>query len=499
MRKIDSVLNEKLKNSQQTPANNAQPKMSIKVSRARTTIMDSDYWTVETIRTKEGLGDISVSSRRMLPYGSPDRIYEIHVDHATVKTTIREYPDYLEVGWKPQFELGEGSSVAIAFNINWQLYRNKWRMVTDEKPYIFWVDDNNVLWGQLWDESLSRIQLATSVMKVKAIRGWKNTRYPDKDQGIVVAYIKTDGRVYYRNFCQQSNLAYIWEMERIISEFSNFAHSINLFITNDYRIGIVISEALGNTKVLIAERNWSGMAIEMEKIHASISEYNLNLLPVNYENTYMADTITASIKNYSIGLLWAGETAPIKAENMMIIDRMVGEEVGLGDGVQTEFQIYHQGFEETVYVDGIPVNNYVLTDKNLVFDSAPTGLITIDYTWENWAKQIKLTMAHGISQIDGSHSSFYVEDFNYSSFMATDISLGSYNTVKPSTYVGSNEIILLIGDFNQAANPLTIIYTSPGLKGEVGQEVAAFSISFDAINLAPLIIPAPEVEAIWNE
>lgn len=46
MRNITSYLNEKLKSTQQTPANKADPKMSVKVSRARTTVMDSDYWTV---------------------------------------------------------------------------------------------------------------------------------------------------------------------------------------------------------------------------------------------------------------------------------------------------------------------------------------------------------------------------------------------------------------------------------------------------------------------
>ena len=67
MRNITSYLNEKLKSTQQTPANKADPKMSVKVSRARTTVMDSDYWTVEAIRT--GLiGDISLAARRRVPY-----------------------------------------------------------------------------------------------------------------------------------------------------------------------------------------------------------------------------------------------------------------------------------------------------------------------------------------------------------------------------------------------------------------------------------------------
>ena len=93
MRSVNSLMEEKLKSDQQTPANKAAPQMSIQVSRARSTIMDSDYWTVETIRQKTGLGDVSVAPRRYKPYGRPNRIYEIHVDNGVVGTSIREYPD----------------------------------------------------------------------------------------------------------------------------------------------------------------------------------------------------------------------------------------------------------------------------------------------------------------------------------------------------------------------------------------------------------------------
>ena len=88
MRNITSYLNNKLKNSQQTPSNKSNPRMSIQVSRARTTIMDSDYWTVETIRENPNLGDISVVPRRLKAFGSPNRIYEIHVDDGKVSTAI---------------------------------------------------------------------------------------------------------------------------------------------------------------------------------------------------------------------------------------------------------------------------------------------------------------------------------------------------------------------------------------------------------------------------
>ena len=190
MRSVNSLMEEKLKSDQQTPANKAAPQMSIQVSRARSTIMDSDYWTVETIRQKTGLGDISVVPRRYMPYGRPNRIYEIHVDNGVVGTSIREYPDTFKEGWKDQFILGSGSSVALAFDGNWQRYRGVWRLVTDEKPWIFWVDSSGILWRQLWDDASTLSQLDTGVSYVRAIRAWRNQYSAELDQGIVVGYIK---------------------------------------------------------------------------------------------------------------------------------------------------------------------------------------------------------------------------------------------------------------------------------------------------------------------
>ena len=48
---------------------------------------------------KAGTGDVSLAPRRFKTRGTPNRIYEIHVDNGIVKTSIREYPDKLKDGW----------------------------------------------------------------------------------------------------------------------------------------------------------------------------------------------------------------------------------------------------------------------------------------------------------------------------------------------------------------------------------------------------------------
>lgn len=295
MRHTTTSLNEKLKSSQQTPANKADPKMSIQVSRARMTVMDSDYWTVETIREKANLGDIGIAPRRFRPYGQPNRIYEIHVDNGIVGTSIREYPDTFKDGWKDQFTLGVGSSVALAFDGNWQRYRSAWRLVTEEKPWIFWVDSGGALWRQLWDDESSLSQLDSSVTYVRAIRAWRNLYSSELDQGIVVGYIKTDGTVWYRNYCRQADGTVILEVARQVPSVSNAVH-LNLFLTNDYRVGFCIEKSSKEIQWIITQRNWAGMALIPENIQASLVLTEIKLIPIAYSNQNIMERIDSSIK-----------------------------------------------------------------------------------------------------------------------------------------------------------------------------------------------------------
>lgn len=306
MKPLSPQLLQKLKESLQTTGNNANPHLSVLVSRAKSTVQDADYWTVETIREMDGLGDISVAPRRFKAYGSPNRLYGIHVHNGEVKTLIREYPDKLKQGWVNQFSAGNGSSVAMAFNGYWERYRKFWRLVTDEAPYISWVDTANDLWTQLWDNELTRVKLSTNVSKVRMIRAWKNTVTQYLDQGVVVAYIKTDGKVYYRNYCIQEDSTEAWEFEKELVGFTGIAVNLNLFITNDYRMGFIIEDNLGQIHWLITTRNWGGMASPAENIMAGIKDITFDVIPIAYHDMSEVENIDTSISD-----IWFNVAEPI--------------------------------------------------------------------------------------------------------------------------------------------------------------------------------------------
>lgn len=295
MKYIDPFLLHKIHSQTQTAGNNADPKMRVSIARARSTVVDSTYWTTEMIRQGSGLGDIGVSARRRKVKGSPDKLFEIHVKDDVVSTSTRKYPDRFKDGWCDEFRLGDGSSVAIAFDGDWYLHRNVWRLVTEEHPYISWVSATGILQCQYWSEENSRVILSDEVKFVRMIRGWKSLDMADRDQGIIVAYIKSDGGVYYRNLCNREDGVKVWEPERRLTLFEGSAKTMNLFITTDYRVGFVVEDLDSKISWYITTRNWVGMASPAENIKTGITDVSVNVIPVAYYESKGEEHITSGI------------------------------------------------------------------------------------------------------------------------------------------------------------------------------------------------------------
>lgn len=304
MRSLSSDLSAKIRQSLQTLGNSGQPKLKIAASRAKDTITDANYWTTETIRIGDNLGDVSVAPRRLKSNGPPNGLFEIHVDSGIVSTSFRDYPDKLKQGWRPQFTLGPSNhlgSVAIAFDGYWERYRNLWRLITSEKPWIFWVDSTGILWTQHWDNVSTKTVLDTQVLRVRAIRGWKEAGNGLNDQGIVASYVKMDGTVWYRPYCIQSDYSYIWESQRQVTGFTGTAVNLNLFITNDYRLGITIETNTNDIWWLITTRSWSGMATPAEQLAATVTDVTVKLTELDKINLSLPDEhLTATLQDISV-------------------------------------------------------------------------------------------------------------------------------------------------------------------------------------------------------
>ena len=114
------------------------------------------------------------------------------------------------------------------------------------------------------------------------------------DHGLIAAYIKSDGKVYYRNLCEQEDGKLIWDLERQVAGFSGNAVNLNLFITNDYRTGIIIENSQGRIFWFITSRNWAGMAIASDKIVAR-SNIKVEFIETTKHRVFKEEKISAGI------------------------------------------------------------------------------------------------------------------------------------------------------------------------------------------------------------
>ena len=366
MRSIPQSILNKINKQNQTIYENANPKMNVVVARAKSSVRDSSYFTIEKIKQKEGITDIAVEARRMLPYGTPDRIYNIHIDNGLIRTMHREYPDKLKAGWQNDFDIENGKGVSIAFDGRWIMNKYKqWGKADNELPWLFWIDNSNNLKGRIWNTG-TIYNLATDVLKVDSIRGWipAQAGHTD-DQGIIVAYIKSDGKVYYKNYCiQEFDDLIIWESEKEVTELGVGNLGIRLFRTNDFRVGFIAEKASENMMIITA-RNWGGMSIPPEKLVSRV-KVGIDFIPLEF-----------------IGLMATDEHLTTNIDNTIYlcsIDKLDIEPISIERAAETQFKIkFDVDLFNVVLAEGFSVKNESGTVNynilNISFDGITKELI----------------------------------------------------------------------------------------------------------------------------
>lgn len=249
-----------------------------------------------------------------------------------------------------------------------------------------WVDASGVLWAQHWDNALTRVQLATGVLKVKAMRGWKNKYYPERDQGIVVGYIKSDGFLYYRSYCQGTDSIQAWEMERKVDALPFQITNLNLFLTNDYRMGFAVQDTTNQIHWLITERNWAGMAIGVETLIAAPFGASVEYDYIEYFEPQHTESIFTAISDVTARLLWAmpynsilsAENLPDELENWGY-SIILNFEHGLTTPAPTDFSLTdsNSALFQVLGITHVSGNTYTLQTSD--FNNA-YGNLSINFT-----------------------------------------------------------------------------------------------------------------------
>lgn len=248
---------------------------------------------------------------------NPPEIYAIGLVDGIATVKAVQNKDYIdEAVWDTKAVIGEAIECAIEFDGKFHVTENKYIFETFNEPWLFWVTPTNTLYAQHYTDESTRIVLAENVLKITAIRGYRNTEHIDNDQGLVAMYIKSDKLVYYRSYCLYKDVdTRIWENERSVAEFVGEAVSLTSFRTNDYRVGFNIEDINGTTTTLITTRNWVGLASPQEYLSVGIKDITINVIPIKYYDEYSNEKIDVGISDIWFNVAEPIYPIPISAKN----------------------------------------------------------------------------------------------------------------------------------------------------------------------------------------
>lgn len=335
MRSIPSALLEKIKHALQTVGNDANPQMEIIAQKANKYLSQGNLLQPRTVRTGNVLGQLDICIRREDANLDPTEIVMAYIEDNLAKVATLPYNHTPDQKFEYKYTIGPATDVACEFNGSWKkiedrdgIYFDKetvWALVTDGEPFIVTLQQG-ALYCQNGSDSSTKIALASSdVVKCSMIRGWKNIQKADDDQGIIVAFIKTDGRLYYTNYAIQTDGTTIWEVAREITGSWSKVSNVSVFRTNDYRTGFAL-EADNNIYILLTTRNWAGMAIPSEIVKAGKAA-GLNKLTMTHityrELSPMTERVVGRISGFVIGIGTGNETAGTATKAEIVTDSLL--------------------------------------------------------------------------------------------------------------------------------------------------------------------------------
>lgn len=490
----------------------------------------------------------------------PSHIYRAHVDNGSAEVTRIAYDNMLNAMTNDEVEVDDLSwedlswtiadvvEVAIEFDGYWVRTAKdavicfdslaNWTHVTEGEPWVFWVDSAGALKAQQGAGGSELTLAADNVTKISAIRGWKSVATGHQDQGLIIGYIRS-GTLRYRNYAEQDTepATWMWESEKIpeIDALPVSAVNLGLARTNDYRTAFIYENGDGEIHWLVTIRRWAGMGIPAESVSAQLLGINAVMSGIHYivigEGPYpnastppysshqhqkpggliKTEAVSGKLEGVKGVLLYAGEEFFVKSvENVPVVSTSTGEDLvpDVGDGVTKEFNLVWlpDTDTETLYIDGITQvrgTDYTIDGRNITFSVAPSvGLpLTADYEWTNWGTQIKMLVSVGVTEV--SVGGWSVED-DLEGITVGAVSIAEvreeWKIHDDYPYQG---VLLSTADFNgEGRGDIKVEYdgSTATLKGDIGQALTtSISVQFTPVNLQTPMLPAPEVEVMWNE
>lgn len=241
-----------------------------------------------------------ITMRRINPYGNPTYVFAAGIDNGNALIRGREYSQEYTLAWEPISDLGPAKDIRIESDGMWVQTDVGYRFATFEYPSatvlklngdLEFIDLNNIMPTSI---------IASNVTNHSMIRGYNNISFSDRDQGMLIAYVK-ESKAYYRNIITLDGMTIIRPELRLLDTVDNVIRVIAVRL-NDYRLAIVV-EAEDINYLMVTERNWAGIAIGAEKIVAKPS-IKVDFIEIEKKKTIHDEKITA-IPNFDIEFLYA--------------------------------------------------------------------------------------------------------------------------------------------------------------------------------------------------
>lgn len=252
--------------------------------------IDGGYLAVRAIDIALDVTDIAI--RQLSPDNGPDQIWVVGLDEGEALVRYRDYKETnANVAWTAVGSLGKALHAAIEFDGSWVLRvgAGQYTIDTEEDPYIFVVDEENKLLAYHGIGDEEPYELDTDVTFVRACRAYSSIDYPEQDQGLIVAYLKTDKTAWYKQYVWNEDRQQFYWLTEVQIGTDTWDH-INVSRLNDYRVSFQLSNSEKNLWIY-SDRTWVGQATppEIFSVSNGYEEYDILVSPNDFVRNVSID------------------------------------------------------------------------------------------------------------------------------------------------------------------------------------------------------------------
>lgn len=247
MRSIPSILSSRLKSNIQTRASKSDPSASLWVGRPNTVLVDDAFLERQTAKTAS-IEDVSIAVCHSKIKKANTKIYMAYISDGTAKVVSANSKYAMaQHSWSDEGFSQTATAVSIAFDGTMPMTdRGDVEFVTEEIPWVFWVNDGMLFAQKLGGETITLAE--SNCVDISAIRAaWSQAS--TFDFGLVAFFI-LGSSLYYRQLINGE-----WTDAELVSFGPSGVYwaEVSAFRTWDYRVGVQLKSTDGDIYELFTQ------------------------------------------------------------------------------------------------------------------------------------------------------------------------------------------------------------------------------------------------------